>query len=305
MTQSTTPAKGQAEGLSETAIGYLYTTGCFLIWGLSPLFWKTLSDVPAPELMAHRVLWCGVLMLPLMWIRRSWGKFRQIFSSGRTFALLVASTILIGINWFLYIWAVNSGHIIDASLGYFINPLFNVVLGMLFLGERLRKWQGVSVGLASLGVIVLTVSLGYLPWISLALPASFGFYALVRKMVAASPEEGLTLEVWLLSPFALAYLLTVEAPSFGQGGVGHHLLLIATGLITALPLIWFTHGAKRLPLSTVGVLQYLAPTGQFLLGVFVYGEEFSVRHLMAYSLIWLALVVFTIDARRASKARRA
>ena len=297
---------GQTDGaLSEIAVGYLYTTGCFLVWGLSPLFWKLLSNVPAQELLAHRILWCSVLMLPLMAWRRSWSKFRQLFKSGRTMGLLVLSTVLIGINWFLYISAVNSGHIVDASLGYFINPLFNVLLGILFLGERLRRWQGVSVALATLGVVLLTLSLGSLPWIALALPASFGFYGLVRKSVAASPEEGLTLEVWLLLPFVLAYLISREGPFFGAAvGPGQQVLLVATGLITALPLIWFTHGARRLPLSTVGVLQYLAPTGQFLLGVFVFGEEFSPPHLVAFSCIWLGLIVFTVDARKATRQSR-
>lgn len=303
LTESSGLASQTEGGLNETTVGYLYTTGCFLVWGLSPLFWKLLSSVPASELLAHRILWCSVMMLPLMAWRRSWYKFRQLFKSARTLGLLVLSTVLIGINWFLYIAAVNSGHIVDASLGYFINPLFNVLLGILFLGERLRRWQGVSVALAALGVVLLTISLGSLPWIALALPASFGFYGLVRKSVAASPEEGLTLEVWLLLPFVVAYLLSLGKPLFSleHGGV-HQGLLVATGLITALPLIWFTHGARRLPLSTVGLLQYLAPTGQFLLGVFVYDEAFSLPHLAAFSCIWLALIVFTVDARRAARS---
>lgn len=298
-----TPANSahSAQDQSEITIGYLYAVGGFFLWGVFPVFWKTLDQVPALELLGHRVVWCSLLMLGILGWRRGWGTFRRLFDSKRTVFMLGLSTALIAFNWFIFVYAVISGHIVEASLGYFINPLFTVVLGMIFLGERLRRWQGMSVALATFGVIILTLNLGALPWISLALPASFGLYGLVRKTVAASPEDGLTFEVWLMLPLALIYLSTLEDPAFGQGGVVDHLLLMCTGLVTALPLILFTHGARRLPLSTIGVLQYLAPTLQFLLGVFVYGENFTRQHLLAYSFIWLALIVFSLDARRAAK----
>lgn len=289
------------EGLNEITIGYFYAFGGFFLWGIFPIFWKTLDQVPALELLGHRVVWCSVLMLGILSWRRGWGTFQRLFDSKRTLFMLVLSTALIAFNWFIFVYAVISGHIVEASLGYFINPLFSVVLGMIFLGERLRRWQGASVALATLGVVLLTINLGNLPWISLVLPASFGLYGLVRKTVAASPEDGLTFEVWLMLPVALFYLATLENPAFGHGGAVQNLLLMCTGLVTALPLICFTHGARRLPLSTIGLLQYLAPTLQFLLGVFVYNEVFTRQHLVAYSFIWVGLIVFTVDARRAAK----
>ena len=286
------------EARSEATVGLLYTTAAFVSWGLAPLFWRLLYHVPAFELLAHRVIWSGVLMFVILAVQGRLGSLVPLLRKPRTALLMLASTALITINWYFFIWSINNDRILDASLGYYINPLISVVLGMLFLGERLRRAQWISVSLAAVGVLVLTLGHGHLPWISLALAGSFGLYGLVRKVVAAGPEQGLALETWLLSPVLIFYLLRLDQGALGRLGLGTDLLLLATGLMTAIPLLWFTHGAKRLPLSTVGLLQYLAPTGQFLLAVFVYGEPFPALRFTAFLFIWTALAIFTWDTRR-------
>lgn len=292
-------------GMSQTTVGLLYTTAAFTVWGVSPLFWKQITDIPARELIAHRIVWCFVMIAVLLTARRGWGSLGRVLRRPRTVLVLVATTTLIAVNWFLYIHAVASGNILQASLGYFINPLVNVLLGLSFLGERLRTWQWFSVALAAVGVSILTWRVGEMPWLSLALAFTFGFYGLLRKRVAASPEEGLAVETGLLTPFMLVLLLRLGADdgAFGRD-TSTNLFLIGTGLITLLPLLWFTHGARRLPLATVGILQYLAPTMQFLLAVGVYGETFTTSHLIAFVCIWIALAVFTVDTERARRGRR-
>ncbi len=289
-----------ASRLSQPAVGLIYTAAAFLLWGLLPIFWKAVGHVPAPELLAHRIFWSAVIMALLLYRQRRWGSLRQLLKRRRTVLTLLATTALIGGNWFIYIWAMLSEQILEASLGYFINPLVSVLLGLMVLGERLRPWQVVSIGLATVGVVILTVHVGALPWLGLWLAFSFGLYGLLRKTIAASPEEGLAVETWLLSPFMLGYLLHLAATgqgAFGRIGPGTTVLLILTGVVTATPLIWFTHGARRLPLATVGILQYLAPTGQFLLAVGVYGEPFEALHLLAFTFIWTALIIFSVELR--------
>jgi len=290
----------QGSRFSQPAVGVIYTAAAFLLWGLLPIFWKALDHVPAPEVLAHRIFWSAVIMALLLLRQRRWGSLRGLLHRRRAVLTLVATTTLIGGNWFLYIWAIQSEQLLEASLGYFINPLVSVLLGLVFLGERLRPWQIVSVGLATVGVVILTMHVGALPWLALALALSFGLYGLLRKTIAASPEEGLAVETWLLSPLVLVYLLHLAAGgqgAFARIGLGTTVLLILSGVITATPLIWFTHGARRLPLSTVGILQYLTPTGQFLLAVGVYHEPFEPLHLLAFSFIWTALVIFSVDLR--------
>lgn len=293
--------------MSEPTRGFLYTLAAFLIWGLAPVFWKAVGQVPSEELVEHRIVWCGLMLAAVLTWRRGWPSFAVVLSHRRSLWALVLTTALIASNWSLYIWAVHQGHILEGSLGYFINPLISVVLGLVFLGERLRHWQWVSVAIAAVGVLFLTIRVGKVPWISLALALTFGFYALLRKQIRASPEEGLFFECALLTPFMLADLGRREVA--GTGAFGHvdattHALIVATGLITLVPLVLFHHGAKRLPLSTVGLLQYLAPTGQFLLAVGVYHEPFKTSHLVAFVLIWTALVIFTVDARAAWRRSR-
>ncbi|MEM6792570.1 MAG: EamA family transporter RarD [Acidobacteriota bacterium] len=298
-----TQGGADARRASERA-GLLYATAGFLVWGVSPAFWKLLPGVPALQLLAHRIVWCTLLMVALLAWRRDRGLAAAI-RDPRTLATLIASTLLIGTNWYGYIYAVVNEKILQASLGYFINPLINVLLGVLFLREELRARQRLAVGIAAVGVAILTWRLGELPWLSLFLAISFGLYGLVRKTVNASPEQGLALETLLLAPLSFFFLMRWQAEGVGAWGEGSwstDLLLIATGAITALPLLLFTHGARRLPLSTIGLLQYIAPTCQFLLAVVAYREPFDRVQLLAFLFIWTALAIFTLDLRRASSA---
>lgn len=281
-----------------TRLGVLLAIGAYVIWGLSPVYWKAIGQVPAGQQLAHRIVWCALLLGGLLTLQRRWREAREILRSGLVVWMLLASTGLIATNWLTYLWAVATERILQASLGYFINPLVTVLLGVVFLRERLRRPQAVALGLASIGVSILAVRLGTLPWISLVLAFSFGFYSLVRKQVRAGPEVGLFVETLLLTPFMGIYLLRAGADGtgfFGRGDLALDLLLVAAGAITAVPLLLFTHGARRLPLSTVGFLQYLAPSLQFLLAVVVYREPFTPSHLTAFVLIWTALAVFSWD----------
>ncbi len=290
----------------EARAGVAFAAGAFLVWGFSPVYWKLLKPVPAVELLAHRIVWALVVVAVWMTVRRRWTELRTALRSGRTILALAASTALIAVNWGLFIYAVNSDRVLSTSLGYYINPLVSVLLGLVVLRERLNRPQSVAVGLAAIAVTVLTVRLGQLPWISLALAFTFGMYGLVRKVVAADAVVGLTFETAALAPFAAAFLGVLELR--GSGALGHHgvttdLLLAASGAITAVPLVLFTLGARRLPLSTVGLLQYIAPTCTFLFAVFVWGEPFTVAHGVAFALIWTALALYTADLR--TRLRRA
>ncbi len=283
----------------DATIGVLAATSAFVLWGLTPVLWKAVGHIQPGELLAHRVLWCGVLLLPILASPATRTAVRKILGQGSTRAALFASTALIGGNWFLFIYAVNTERVMEASLGYYINPLVNVLLGTVFLGERLRRLQWVSVGLAAIGVATLTIHVGAPPWIALGLAFSFGTYGLLRKKVAATPTQGVAIETWILAPLAIGFLAwrasTGEA-ALGNADVATHALLFTTGIITAVPLILFAAGARRLDYSTVGILQYFAPTLQFLLAVVVYGEPFGTERLLSFALIWTAVAVYCVDA---------
>lgn len=294
-----TPTTSRAR--SDEAAGFAFTVGAFLIWGLSPIFWKAIDGVSAFDMLAHRIVWCALIMAGVLWLTGQWRGMASTLRRPATAVAMFFSTLCIGANWFLYIWAVTNGKILQASLGYFINPLVTVLLGLLFLGERLNRMQWASVATAAVGVTILAIQVGSLPWVSLALAGSFAIYGLLRKTVAASPEQGLALETWLLTPICLFWIARSHQAGegvFGSLGLGTDILLILTGAITAVPLLFFTHGARRLPLSTVGILQYLAPTCQFLLAVFAYGEPFDRGQLLAFSFIWAALVLFALSRKR-------
>lgn len=294
-----------ADSKSTTA-GVCYALAAYGTWGVAPLFWKHLATVPAGEILAYRIVAAmAVFFLLLRWRGRTgeWLKGYRDLATLRSFAL---AALLIGLNWYLFVYAVATGHILQASLGYFINPLFNVVLGLVFLGERLRVWQWVAVAMAGLGVLQLAVRSESFPWIALALVVSFGFYGLVRKTSPVDALVGSNLETSLLLPFAVGFVvwLTVRGEAhILVASPGRLLLLAGTGLMTAFPLLWFSNAARRLPLSTLGFFQYLAPTGQFLLAVWVYGEPFTSLQLRSFSCIWIALVIFTIEARRHGRRR--
>jgi chloramphenicol-sensitive protein RarD len=280
----------------------------FLLWGLFPLYWKMLAAVPAVEVVAHRTAWGFVAMAAWVTQRGRWKDARAVASRPGTIARLAGSAVLIAVNWLLYVWAVAHDHVVEASLGYFINPLVNVLLGVLVLGERLSRAQRVAVALAAAGVAVLTVGHGRLPWIALALAASFGLYGLARKTVGADSVVGLLWETGLLAPLAAGWLLSLEARGSGAFGAAHpgaSALLALGGAVTAVPLVLFAQGARSLPLSTVGLLQYLSPSIQFLLAVLVFREPFTPAHAAAFAFIWAALAVLTWDLRRRLRHERA
>jgi len=284
----------------ETRLGLLYATGAFLLWGVVPVYWKMLQHVPALEILAHRIVWGLALVAVWMTIRGRWQELRDVFRRPRTVAALLASTVFIAINWGLFIYAVNTNRVLATSLGYYINPLVNVLLGLVVLNERLNRKQWIAVGLAALAVILLTLQAGELPWISLVLPVSFGLYSLLRKTVHADAVVGLTFETAALFPIAAAFLLRQElrgVGALGNQGLGIDLLLMAAGAVTAVPLILFTLGLRRIPLSTAGLLQYIAPTMTFLLAVLLFDEPFSTAHAVSFTLIWIALVIYSVDLR--------
>ena len=288
--------------------GLAVTAATFVIWGVVPVYWHLLKAVPALQIMAHRVVWSALLVVGWLLLRDGWGWLRRLAAQPRALPALALSSVLIAFNWGLYIWAVNAGHVVETSLGYFINPLVNVVLGVLVLHERLRRLQWIAVGCAALGVAWLTVSAGSPPWIALGLAASFGLYGLVRKLVAVDPVAGLGLESLYLFLPALAYVLWAEAGHgggfSGAWGLGTDLLLVFGGVVTAVPLVGFAYGVRRIPLSVVGLLQYIAPTLQFLIGVFVFAEPFDRSRLVGFACIWLALAVFVVDGLRNSRRMR-
>ncbi|MGN0863924.1 MAG: EamA family transporter RarD [Stenotrophomonas koreensis] len=288
--------------------GLLAAALAFVIWGLFPLYWHLLKAVPSDQIIAHRIVWSAVLLCVLLCARQGLQWLRTILASPRTFWLLGAASLLIGANWSLYIWAVNAGHVVETSLGYFINPLLSVLLGVLVLGERLRRPQWLAVGIAALGVIWLTWQTGRAPWIAIGLSATFGVYGLLRKLVKVEPVAGIGLEsLFLLLP-ALGWLLWVEAGHggaffSGSWGPGVMSLLVLAGAVSAVPLIAFTYGVQRVPLSTVGLLQYIGPTLQFLTGILFFREPFGPDRLVGFACIWAALLIFAADGWRVSRRR--
>ena len=288
--------------------GVLAAIVAYTLWGILPLYWKALQSVPALEIMSHRTVWSLVFVLLLLAVRRQWAWVRQARKSPRTLLTFASTACLLGLNWTTYIWAVNAGHVVDSSLGYFINPLVSVLLGVLFLRERLRPWQGVAIGLAAAGVMFLTLGLGAFPWIALTLAGTFGFYGLLRKTAPLGSLEGLSLETALLSVPTLAYLVALEVAgtaSLAHAGPTTSLLLVLTGVVTAFPLLMFAYAARQVTLATVGILQYIAPTLQFLLGVFVYHEPFTQTRLIGFATIWVALAIYSIEGLGVERKRRA
>lgn len=290
--------------------GVLYGIGAYTIWGLLPIYWKALQGVPALEILANRMVWSLLFCLILLTIRQNWQWLPGALSDWRTIVIFSVAAVLLTINWGTYIWAVNAGFIIETSLGYFINPLVNVLLGVIVLHERLRVGQWVSVGLACIGVLYLTIVYGSLPWIGLTLAFSFAFYGLLKKKVKLGPLEGLSLETALLTVPALLYLIWLGMQgenAFGQGDAWVSALLIGAGVATAIPLLLFAGAAQRIPLSLIGLLQYIAPTIQLMIGIFIYQEPFTLTRLVGFAFIWAALITYTGEGiyRRRQHARQA
>lgn len=270
----------------------------YALWGFFPIYWKLLQQVPALQVIGHRIGWSFLLLIAVILFTNQWEAFRSAAFSPKVIAMYALAGVLLTINWLVYVWGVNSGFIVETSLGYFINPLISVLLGVLFLRERLRLAQWIPIGLAAAGVLYLTMTYGRLPWIALSLAFSFGIYGLVKKLAPLGSLYGLTLETALVFPAALIYLVFVE--STGTGSFLHHgllmdILLIGTGVVTSIPLLMFASAARQIPLTMVGVLQYIAPTIQFLIGVFLYHEPFDQSRLLGFSLVWLALIIFWVE----------
>ena len=284
---------------SDSIFGVIYAGTAFLIWGLSPAYWKALSAVPALEIIMHRIVWSFIFLVGLIILQRRWHEFLAALKDRRMLLTLFATAIFVSANWLLYIWAVNNNYLLQASLGYYINPLVNVVLGMVFLRERLRKPQMLAVLLATLGVLYLTIYYGEFPWIALTLALTFGFYGLIRKVAPVGSLVGLAVETMLISLPAVIYLFYLDSQGVGaifRVSFKLDLLLIGCAPLTAVPLLFFTLGAKRLYLATVGLMQYIGPSGMFLLAVFVYGEPFSKAQVWTFIMIWSALVIYSTDS---------
>ena len=291
----------------ERSTGLWMAAGSFVIWGLMPLYWYLLKQVPSLQIVAHRVVWCAVLVSAWLFWKQGRGWLAAVLANRRLAGMLALSGLCIGFNWGLYIWAVNSGHVVESSLGYFINPLLNVVIGTVFLRERLDGVQWASVAIAGLGVLWLTFKFGSFPWIALALAGSFGVYGLIRKLAAVESTTGLGVENMVLLLPALAYLAIAETSGqggfFGGWGLAADALLVFGGVLTALPLIGFSFAVRRVPLSTIGLMQYIAPTMQFLIGVLVFNEVFDRDRAIGFAFIWVALAMFALHGLR--RARRA
>jgi len=277
--------------------GILFGIGAYTWWGFFPIYWKLLHQVSALQLIGHRIGWSFILLMVMILASRQWTDFRATFNA-RTFRIYSLAGVLVGLNWLTYVWAVNAGFIVETSLGYFINPLLSMLLGVVVLRERLRPAQWIPVGLAAIGVVYLTFIYGRLPWIALVLAFTFGFYALVKKLAPLGSLYGLTLETGVLFIPALIYLSLMEVNGTGallHIGLRTDLLLIGAGIATTVPLLLFASAARRIPLTMIGVLQYIAPTIQFLIGVFIYRESFDMAHFIGFCIVWIALIIFWVE----------
>jgi chloramphenicol-sensitive protein RarD len=285
--------------------GVLNGIAAYAMWGFFPIYWKLLHNVPALQVIGHRIGWSFILLTAYILLARKWQDFRSVAFRPRTIGVYSIAAVLLSFNWLIYVWGVNAGFIVETSLGYFINPLLSVLLGVVFLRERLRPLQWIPVGLAAVGVIYLTVVYGRPPWIALSLAFTFGFYGFVKKLSPLGSLYGLTLETGIVFPIALVYIVFVAFSGSGMflhSGAATDLLLIGAGAVTTIPLLMFASAAKQIPLTVVGLLQYIAPTLQFLIGVFVYREPFDLSHLIGFGIVWVALVIFAAESYFSNRA---
>jgi chloramphenicol-sensitive protein RarD len=286
---------------NEQVVGIVSAASAYVMWGVLPIYWKFLQSVPAPEVLAHRIVWSFVFVVILLLVTGKTRDFlvdlKDIVHQPKKFIQVFMASAIVSVNWVTYIWAVNANHVVETSLGYYINPLISVLLGVVVLKERLSLWQIVAFCLALIGVLNITFQFGGVPWIALTLAITFGIYGLFKKTITYGALTGLTLETLFISPFALLYLIFIPSSlggAFGADSLNVSALLVGAGAITAVPLILFASGAKRLPLSVIGFIQYIAPTIALMLGVFVYHEPFTKVHLVSFIFIWAALTVFSL-----------
>jgi chloramphenicol-sensitive protein RarD len=293
--------------VDERRVGVVAGLSAYLLWGLFPLYFPLLEPAGGLEIVAHRVVWSLLFVGLLLSILRGWGQVRDAFADRRTLGVLALAAALIVVNWLVFVYGVNSGHVVETSLGYFINPLVSVLLGVVVFGERLRPLQWVAVGTAAVAVVVLTVDYGRPPWIALALAGSFGLYGLMKKLVRVEAAPGLFVETALVVLPAVVVIGVLESrgtAAFGPAGAGNALLLVGSGVATAIPLLLFAAAARRVPLSTVGLLQYVNPLMQLVIAVFVFHEPLPPARLAGFAIVWLALAVFTVDTLRTAHGNR-
>lgn len=307
-TPQTGPQTGPSSERPSSTVrdGFLFAVGAYTIWGLFPIYLKALADVDVLEVLAHRILWSVPFAAGLLTLRKQWPQVKAAFGERRVVMMLGLAAVSIATNWMIYVWAVANDRVLEASLGYYINPLMYVATGVFVLGEKIRPVQTVAIALATAGVLVLTFGAGVFPWVSLLLAALFTAYGYIRKTTNVGALPGLFVEVTLLSPIALIYLLWLMnsgAAVFLAQGAGMDILLLLAGPVTVIPLVLFALAARRLQLTTLGFIQYIGPTLQFILGIY-YGEAFTLYHGVCFSLIWIALAVFSVDAVRANRAAR-
>ena len=290
------------EGLktSEKTKGFIYGLLAFITWGFLPLYWKMLSQIPASETLAHRVLWSFILVTGIIVMLKKLGSLKQYLLDRKKLAIIAICSLLISINWFIFIWAVNSNQVIEVSMGYYILPLVSVFLGVVFLKEKITLWQCLAVSMALIGILIITVEYGRIPWIALVLAVTFGLYGLAKKLLKAEPLLGLALETAIITPIAIGYIIFIQLQGagtlvLGEGTLTVTLLLIGAGVATAMPLLWFAESAKRIELSTIGFMEYIAPTITLLLGIFVFQENFSSTHFISFSFIWIAIAIYTVS----------
>jgi chloramphenicol-sensitive protein RarD len=294
-------------GVDDRRPGLAFGLGAYALWGLFPLYFPLLEPAGGLEIVAHRVVWSLLFIALLLTVLRAWARVRAVLADRRALLILVGAAVLISGNWLIFVYGVNSGQVVETSLGYFINPLVSVLLGVVVLSERLRPAQWVAVGIAAVAVTVLTLDYGRPPWIALGLAATFGLYGLLKKLVRVEAAPGLFMETALVVVPALVVLGVLHAQgegTAGNHGTGHLILLIGSGVATAVPLLLFAAATSRIPLSTVGLLQYLTPSMQLAIGVFVYGEPMPALRLVGFAVVWLALAVFTLDTLRVARASR-
>lgn len=280
-------------------IGTGYAVAAFSAWGILPLYWKMVKLVPADQILAHRIVWSVVFCSILVLIYGQRREIKTAWTDKNKRRSAILGAFLISANWFIYIWAVNADHIIECSMGYYLNPLFVVFLGMIFLNERIDIWQKISLGFAGAGLLLLAINYRGIPWIAISLTLTFGLYGLVKKLGKMDSLTGLTLETMVLAPFALGYLVYLQIS--GAGAFGHiplfmTLMLMGAGIVTATPLLWFAKAANRVPLTTLGFIQYLSPTFSLILGVAVFHEKFGWAHFVSFGLIWCALILFSLSS---------
>jgi chloramphenicol-sensitive protein RarD len=291
---------------NQTQQGYLYAVLAFLMWGMAPIYFKQIESIAALEILTHRVIWSVLFLILIVFAAKQWHQIQHVIKKPKLLGMLYISSTLLGFNWGLFIWAVNNDHMLDASLGYYINPLLNVLLGVIFLSERLRKWQIIAVAIASLGVLLQVIAYGSFPVVAFALASSFAIYGLLRKKMPVESLPGLLVEALILMPFAIIYWYltpaTVSSDMFNNEVI-LNILLVSAGVVTTLPLLCFIGAAKRLPYSTLGLFQYLGPSIMFTLAVTLYGEEFSIERAVTFACIWGALALYSWDSLRASKKK--